>query len=69
MTQTVTTQTLELLAWIRERPRSYAETMETWGSHCPRHPVWEDAIADGLVEVVGSTVRLTASATAIVDGR
>jgi hypothetical protein len=52
--------TLELLAWISERPRSYAETMEAWTSHCPRLTVWEDAIADGLVAVGRDGVLLTA---------
>ena len=46
--------TLELLAWISERPRTYAETMEAWRTTCPRHSVWEDALVDGLVEVVNN---------------
>lgn len=41
--------TLELLAWIASRPRTYAETMDVWRSSCPRHPVWDDALVDGLV--------------------
>jgi hypothetical protein len=58
--------TLELLAWVRERERSYAETIDAWRSNCPRLSVWEDALADELVEVVRSpragrsTVVLTA---------
>ena len=44
--------TLELLAWVSVRPRTYAETMEVWRTTCPRHSVWEDALTDGLVEVV-----------------
>jgi hypothetical protein len=63
MERTVSAPTLELLAWISERPRSYVETMEAWTSHCPRLTVWEDAIADGLVVVGSDGVRLTA------DGR
>ena len=51
--------TLELLAWISERPRSYAETMEAWTSLCPRLMVWDDAIADGLVAVGRDGVGLT----------
>ena len=57
---------LELLAWVDERPRTYAETIDAWRSNCPRLSVWEDALADDLVEVVrradasGSTVVLTA---------
>jgi hypothetical protein len=46
--------TLELLAWVRERERSYAETIDGWRSNCPRLSVWEDALADELVEVVRS---------------
>jgi hypothetical protein len=51
--------TLQLLAWLNERERSYAETIEAWHSHCPRLMVWEDAIADGLVAVRDGCVVLT----------
>lgn len=64
MEQTLSAPTLELLAWISERPRSYAETMEAWTSHCPRLTVWEDAIADGLVEVGRGSVLLSAGGRA-----
>jgi hypothetical protein len=47
--------TLELLAWVRERERSYGETIDAWRSNCPRLSVWEDALADELVEVVRSS--------------
>jgi hypothetical protein len=40
---------LQFLAWVADRPRSYADTMEAWRSTCPRLSVWEDAIIDGLV--------------------
>ena len=43
--------TLELLAWVARRPRTYAEAIESWRSNCPRHPVWDDALSDRLVEV------------------
>ena len=59
MERTLNAPTLELLAWISERPRSYAETMEAWTSHCPRLMVWDDAIADGLVAVGHDGVGLT----------
>jgi hypothetical protein len=53
----------ELLDWIALRPRSYAETMAAWTTHCPRLTTWEDALSAGLVEVVrgadGSSVLLT----------
>ena len=51
--------TAELLAWIAERPRTYAETMDAWHSHCPRLLVWEDALAAGLVAVAQRQVTLT----------
>jgi hypothetical protein len=55
----VTSRTLQLLEWINERERSYADTMDVWHSHCPRLMVWEDAIADRLVEVREGCVVLT----------
>jgi len=51
--------TLELLAWVATRPRTYAETMDAWRSHCPRLLVWEDALLAGLVRVEGGSVELT----------
>ena len=44
--------TLELLNWIAERPRTYAETMAAWRTSCPRTPVWENASGDSLVTVL-----------------
>ena len=69
--------TVELLAWVAARPRTYAETMEAWRTSCPRMPVWEDATSAGLVEVVGSdgagmggaAVRLTALGRATLARR
>jgi hypothetical protein len=52
MREAVNSLTLELLTWISARPRSYVEAMEAWRSSCPRHSVWEDALVDGLIEVV-----------------
>ena len=42
---------LQMLAWIAERPRTYGETMDAWRTSCPRLSIWEDALADRLVEV------------------
>ena len=42
---------LELLVWIAERPRTYAEAMDAWRSTCPRHSVWEDATLAGLIKL------------------
>jgi hypothetical protein len=64
--------TLQFLAWIAERPRTYAETMEAWRTSCPRLSVWEDANLDGLVRLEGgeerqTLVRLTAAGRAALE--
>ena len=51
MDQPVSLLTLEFLSWISSIPRTYAETMETWRSSCPRHTVWEDALIGGLIQL------------------
>jgi hypothetical protein len=58
---TATAPTAQLLAWIAEQSRSYAETIEVWKTSCPRLAVWEDALADGLVRVDRGRVLLTAA--------
>jgi predicted transcriptional regulator len=42
---------LQFLAWVADRPRTYAETMEAWRTSCPRLSAWEDATTDGLVDI------------------
>ena len=68
--------TLQMLAWLASRPRTYGETMEAWRTSCPRLSIWEDAIADGLVLVSRaradagqsrSMVELTAEGQAMLD--
>ena len=51
--------TLQFLAWLAERPRGYAETMEAWRTSCPRLSIWEDARLDGLVRLERGVVSLT----------
>ena len=52
--------TLQFLAWVADRPRSYADAMDAWRSTCPHLSVWEDAIIDGLVRLEsGRAVTLT----------
>jgi hypothetical protein len=58
--------TLELLDWVSTRPRTYAETMDAWRSHCPRLLVWEDALAAGLVRVNRGRVVLTQTGDAVL---
>jgi hypothetical protein len=48
---------LQFLAWVADRPRGYADTMEAWRSSCPRLSVWEDSIIEGLVCIGGDADR------------
>jgi hypothetical protein len=57
----VTASTVQLLVWIAEQSRSYAETIEVWKTSCPRLAVWEDALADDLVRIDRGCVLLTAA--------
>lgn len=59
MQTTAAAPTIQLLAWIDEEPRGYAETVERWKTSCPRLAIWEDALADGLVRVDCRSVLLT----------
>jgi len=43
--------TLQFLTWIAAAPRSYGDVMEAWRTTCPRMPVWEDAVSEGLVAI------------------
>ena len=61
--------TLELLAWLSSRPRSYAETMDAWRTYCPRLSVWENAVLAGLVRVAERRVELTPSGEAALGCR
>jgi hypothetical protein len=65
---------MELLAWIAARPRTYGETMEAWRTSCPRMPVWEDVVDNGLVALVPVAadrgqhiVSLTTEGRAVLD--
>jgi hypothetical protein len=42
--------TLQFLGFVADG-RTYGETMEAWRSTCPRMPIWEDAVRDGLVRI------------------
>jgi hypothetical protein len=50
----VSALTLQLLTWVSAEPRTYADAMEAWRTTCPRMPIWEDAVSEGLVELSGS---------------
>jgi hypothetical protein len=74
MAEALAPATLDLLTWLSSRPRTYDETMAAWRTNCPRLPIWEDALADGLVQVTrsrngraGAAVRLTARGRAALE--
>jgi hypothetical protein len=66
--------TLQLVAWVSDRPRTYGEVMEAWTTTCPRMPVWEDAVSAGLVRFEGEgrmrerVVGLTPRGRRLLDG-
>src|SRR5271166_1688527 len=60
---------IQFLAWVADRPRNYAQTMDAWRSSCPRLSVWEDAIIDGLIRIESNanrSVRLTPQGAAVL---
>lgn len=73
--ENVSLLTLEFLEWISSRPRTYADVMEAWRTTCPRHPVWEDALLNGLVQIQNegvmdqSLVRLTPAGRILLNGQ
>jgi hypothetical protein len=42
--------TIQLLEWISNHPRTYAEALEAWRTSCPRLSIWEDACIAGLID-------------------
>lgn len=44
----------DLVAFVAPAPLPLAQVMDAWRTSCPRLTVWEDAIDQGLVEVVRS---------------
>jgi hypothetical protein len=66
--------TQQFLAFVAGGERTYGETMEAWRSTCPRMPIWEDAVRDGLVRIENgggmkaSRIALTATGKARLGG-
>lgn len=50
MTDNLENLILDLLEWMGDGPRPYAEVIEAWRTSCPRFPVWEDANSRGFVD-------------------
>ena len=67
--------TLQFLEWVDREPRTYAEVMEAWRTSCPRLSIWEDALAERLVEIDAvqtmkeARVRLTPAGRERLAGR
>jgi hypothetical protein len=60
---------IQFLAWIADRPRNYAQTMDAWRSSCPRLSVWEDAVIEGLIRIesdANRSIRLTPRGAAVL---
>jgi hypothetical protein len=63
----------DLVRYVADGPRTYAEVMEAWRTSCPRLPVWEEATERGFLvrarDVSGvSIVTVTAAGRAFVLG-
>lgn len=73
MSDAVDALILDLLEWVANSERSYAEVMEAWRTSCPRLPVWEDAVDRGLIargHANGrSVVKITPSGRALLSSR
>jgi len=73
--QIVNLSILEFLTWVSISPRTYGEAMESWRSTCPQLTTWEDALAEGLIQVESgaamdqSLVTLTVRGRSLVDGK
>ena len=64
--------TLQLLEWINNKPRSYAEVLDAWRTSCPRLSIWEDACIAGLVACEqggGHLVSVSAKGRALLRAR
>ena len=55
---------LDLVAFVAERPRPYAEVLDAWRTSCPRLTVWEDCVDAGLVALRDGMVEATAAGQA-----
>jgi hypothetical protein len=64
---------LDLLEWVANGEREYAEIMDAWRTSCPRLPVWEEANARGLVTRIvrnrTALVAITPAGRALLDHR
>lgn len=64
---------LDLLDWLAQGERPYAEVMEAWRTSCPRLTIWEDALGAGWIRrrggANGGSVELTGEGRAWLADR
>lgn len=60
---------LDLLASLEAGARPYSEVMEAWRTSCPRLPVWEDTVDQGLIRRDGAMIALTDAGLRRLRGR
>jgi hypothetical protein len=61
--------TLQFLAWVESRPRTYSEARQAWRSTCPTTCAWEDALSEGLIEFETGGARLTDRSRVVLSAR
>lgn len=59
----------QFLIWVSERPRTYADIMDAWRTSCPRLSAWEDATANGLVDLTRGDAGAHGPAVAVLTSR
>ncbi|WP_137128324.1 hypothetical protein [Roseomonas sp. HF4] len=69
MSETLRPLVLDLVAFVADRPRPYAEVMDAWRTSCPRLTVWEDAVEAGLVVLHDGMVEATAAGRRAIGRR
>ena len=67
----MTPEALDLLSWLAREPLTHPKAIEVWRTNRPHHSVWEDALDEGLIEIVRngslSSVVVTARGRAALD--
>jgi len=69
MPHSVSLLTLQFLAWVESRQRTYAEARQAWRSTCPTTCAWEDAISDGLIQFETGGGRLSDGSRVVLSAR
>lgn len=69
MPHPVSLLTLQFLAWVDSRPRTYAEAQQAWRSTCPTTCAWEDAISEDLIKFETGGGRLTGRSQVVLTAR